>query len=800
MLELISVEVENFRSFSAATFYPLGLGQGMTAINGPNGSGKSSLATHALLWALYGITPDGVPVKAMRRQGSTEEVRASVTFRHDGQEICVSRYLKGKNDTTIARIIVDGIEQTNISARTAASWVTRRLGVDAEGFATAFVIRQKEVDALVRARPAERRALIERLAGIHHMSAALSQARERARTAQAMVSALGEVPALEDLEAAEEAALRDYATAQTALARAQEEEASARKDYERARERAKEVEEIARAISRFEAKAAVLQEKIRNAEDESRRLSDQVEAADLLPDAEAALARAEEEVRALEETLRAADIAVADAERDNAAAADCEKRVRELESELNELDAASAEVRVLADSESELRAAADQALSDVQDAVSRLGGIEAEVSRLTASLALLETSSNGSDANCPTCSSPLESPAELIAHLNNDLGTAESERERGLAQLSHLEEAASHARHRLSEAQKAQAAASASDESIKRLTLRLERAREEMHRAFDRAESSAEAAHDALKAKEVAGERLPDARQETAAAATALRKAQAAQDATTRLEVLRAETRRYRESLDQEMAVAAPLQDQLAGESVDALRKTVEDLLERSLTATTIANDAKTHCHMCQRDAEEASHRLTLGRESQERRLMAETQAEQAQHLAAALEEFRRDRVARLAPELSEVASDLVMVMTDGRYSAIELDEDFTPVVTEAETGLERPAAWLSGGEESAVALALRIAIGEVVAGQRGGLLVLDEVLTAQDQARRSATMRAIRALPRQVVTINHVSEATDMVDLVAAVVPEGEGGSRIEQFAPTAATEVSDLALVTSD
>ena len=69
MLELVNVELTNFRSFANANFSPLGMGQGMTAINGANGSGKSSL-THGIVWALYGITPDGVPVKALRKQGS----------------------------------------------------------------------------------------------------------------------------------------------------------------------------------------------------------------------------------------------------------------------------------------------------------------------------------------------------------------------------------------------------------------------------------------------------------------------------------------------------------------------------------------------------------------------------------------------------------------------------------------------------------------------------------------------------------------------------------------------------------
>jgi exonuclease SbcC len=120
------------------------------------------------------------------------------------------------------------------------------------------------------------------------------------------------------------------------------------------------------------------------------------------------------------------------------------------------------------------------------------------------------------------------------------------------------------------------------------------------------------------------------------------------------------------------------------------------------------------------------------------------------------------------------------------------LDEDFTPILTEAATGLQRPTAWLSGGEESAVSLALRIAIGEVVSGQHAGLLVLDEVLTAQDPARRASVMSAIRALnARQVITINHVSEATDMVDLVTYVVPSPDGGSTLELSSEDSAEDI---------
>ena len=59
--------------------------------------------------------------------------------------------------------------------------------------------------------------------------------------------------------------------------------------------------------------------------------------------------------------------------------------------------------------------------------------------------------------------------------------------------------------------------------------------------------------------------------------------------------------------------------------------------------------------------------------------------------------------------------------------------------------------------------------------------MILDEVLTAQDEQRRQATMAAIRELPGlQPIVINHVSEATDMVDLVLDVVPDEINGSTV--------------------
>jgi exonuclease SbcC len=175
---LESIRIRNFRAISEVTFQPLQ--DGITGIIGQNGAGKSTLL-YATVWALYGVRPPDTNVANLRREGSTGECSVSVVFRHLGQSVEVIRELRtsGKTNNTIVAIYVDGIPQTNAaSVSSADAWIQSRLGVDSNGFMTAFVVMQKELDELVKARPAERKALIERLAGIDKINGALRLARD----------------------------------------------------------------------------------------------------------------------------------------------------------------------------------------------------------------------------------------------------------------------------------------------------------------------------------------------------------------------------------------------------------------------------------------------------------------------------------------------------------------------------------------------------------------------------------------------------------------------------------------------
>ncbi|MBC9705840.1 MAG: AAA family ATPase, partial [Enterococcus sp.] len=133
---LKSIEVKNWKTFTEATLNVEN--QGLTGIVGQNGSGKSSFVD-AILWCLFGYQPKDVNKASLRRRKSDptkDETRVRVTFTHAGQTIEVFREMKTKRHTVTAGVFLDGKEVVVATGGTTEDWVTKRLGMDAEGFRT----------------------------------------------------------------------------------------------------------------------------------------------------------------------------------------------------------------------------------------------------------------------------------------------------------------------------------------------------------------------------------------------------------------------------------------------------------------------------------------------------------------------------------------------------------------------------------------------------------------------------------------------------------------------------------------
>lgn len=784
MIELVTVELTNFRSFSHGVFEPLGVGQGMTAINGANGMGKSSVV-HGIVWALYGITPDGVRVSALRRQDSEGDTEVKVTLRHDGQTIIVTRAIRGRNDTTVASIEVDGVEQTNVSSKTATNWIVNRFGLDAEAFLTAFVVRQKELDSLVRARPAERRKTIERLAGIERMSKALELARTDARVAQKSYDAL---PPIQDSQvlnsekdqlAAEIAELvAEKTTLESKLAEDKNKLDLASNDFATAKKLSQSKTEIANKLSLEESRLADLDAKVAEAS----------KLAELAVNSEALVAEQTE----VDSKLSNIALVIEDARKSKEQFDRAHEKIEKLDSaiaaltvnkETIEEDLKNApSMKELSNTGDTLRTELTSHEEKEATLIADKGAARGEWDRLKKAIDTLSAHSHedSEHAKCPTCNTDILDVEILIASLNSSLLEVENKGKQINSNLVELQ----------SQIADLKAAILENDNSLRRVNSFEEELSEINSELGDYVSQREELSEtiDSLSANDIDINGLKEEEQELSARQkqliAELAKLENAINAKKSLPDLKSALVEKMSHVEELSAELEETSNELEKYDIAELEETVNSLSAAYQAASDTVREASTNITILNnklKTVDSALENIVL-EEVRRKDLLAEVEAKTT--AATTLDEFRRDRLARLTPELSEVASDFVSRMTDGKYTSVMLDEDFTPILTDA-SGAERPVAWLSGGEESAVALALRVAIGEVLAGQRGGLLVLDEALTAQDSSRRQSTMGAIRVLPRQVITINHVSEATDMVDLVAEIVVADDGGSTIQEMVP---------------
>ena len=151
--------------------------------------------------------------------------------------------------------------------------------------------------------------------------------------------------------------------------------------------------------------------------------------------------------------------------------------------------------------------------------------------------------------------------------------------------------------------------------------------------------------------------------------------------------------------------------------------------------------------------------------------------------------DLRGELNATLRPDLSDLASSFLRDLTNGRYTELELDEDYgTTLLDDGD-----PKAVISGGEEDVANLALRLAISQMIAeraGQPLSLLVLDEIFGSLDEDRRLAVVDLLRSLADrfpQVILITHIDSVRDGFDRVIRVgldVTRGVATARDEPLA----------------
>ena len=188
-MEFRRLRLAGFKSFVEPV--ELRIEPGLTGVVGPNGCGKSNLL-EALRW----VMGEGSP-KSMRSGGMDDVIFAGTSARPARSFAQVTLALAGAagEEVEVSRKIERGAgSDYRVNGRDTRAQDVRLLFADsATGAHSPAIVGQGRISAIIAAKPAERRMLLEEAAGIAGLHVRRREAEIRLRAAEANVARLDDV-------------------------------------------------------------------------------------------------------------------------------------------------------------------------------------------------------------------------------------------------------------------------------------------------------------------------------------------------------------------------------------------------------------------------------------------------------------------------------------------------------------------------------------------------------------------------------------------------------------------------------
>jgi exonuclease SbcC len=779
-----SVRLENFRQHADSTIrFDLGL----TGVIGPNGSGKSTVL-EAIAWALYGMPAARGSRDGIRsiRAAARSPVNVELDFELGGHRY---RVLRGLNS---AELYLDGgVVPIANSITSVTELLRRRLGMTREEFFNTYFTGQKELASMASMKAVERAQFLSRVLGYERLRSAQALIRQRkseitaessglqqgmpdpdyvertlAQASDRLTSAVrradaaaggrdGATRALEELLPRWNAAQRDRERLRQANASLD----VARTAHEAAQRELNRIERDLLSVTSARAELELLHEQILPLEALRGRLADLDE-----------LARLDGRRRALIESQSslAAELSALAERRTQLASAPA--------LELEERTHVEKRMGELREAERQLQAAHAEWTQDKQEAETRIEQLQAQFRELREQREKLVEL--GEDGICPTCSRPLGT------HFRSFLETLDE-------QMQDITVDGRYYRGRIEQLRQLPADVHAAEELRRSTHVALVEHERRLAQLGAEVQELGSVGQDmgikeARLAEMIAElEFLPleydaVAHQEVR---SAIERLVPVEGLTLRLSGMLEREPQLLQERDAAHARVAAMDVQVAQITAD-----VEGMKHVEALYAALAAEFERHSALLRgaeleavaAEGELSSARAAMAPAEHARDELARTQARLREftlgrllheELDSSFSDIRRELNQQLRPEISEIASSYLSDLTDGRYSELELDDQYNIVVLE--DGIPKPV--ISGGEEDLANLVLRLAISQMIAeraGQPFSLLVLDEVFGSLDEERRLSVVDLLRGLADrvpQVLLITHI-ESVPMLDRMIRV------------------------------
>ncbi len=778
------LRLQNFRQHADTE---IRLGAGLTGIIGPNGAGKSTLL-EAIAFAMYGVPAVRGNRDSLRRRNAEPRAPVAVEL-----EFALGPHnYKVVRTLTKAELFQDGAgEPIANSLATVTERVTRLLGMVRDEFFNTYFTGQKELAVMADLSGPARADFLNRVLGYERLRAAQNLLKEERTGLRSRIATLEQSLHDPAVLAAEEKAAVDHlnaAEAETKSADAALQEADAK--VADARPRWEQAQSLRERVSVLEADLKLAEHRASDAREKfvalDMQMAQALAAKTKLEEIEPKVAPLAGLKQELDQLDRLADLArtrmgaVSTLQELRKQRGGVTQRLAELATEAA-LAEATARVNALNEQRLVLRSRAEELraswVRDRQDAESTLRALLNEHKDLVEQRERLEAA--GMEGDCPTCGRPLGDKHE---HVLDFLGR----------KVEEVTGNGKYYRQRQEQLKQEPSDLAALEAQLKELEADLGRAIGQRGKRDTEVHQRPGLEEEGRKLDvRIAELEATIAGPETAYDAERHR---AVREQVRTLEPLAAEAIRLREAAGRAEALvqeahAADQQSSLLEAEVKRRKQELESI-GFSAAGFATAKEAKESAERAQQEAQRRLDRAKLAwdnalaerrrvQQKRDERAVREAEVKQArrdlllrEELDRAFTDLRADLNAQLRPELSEVGSGFLRDLSRGRYSDLELDEDYR--VALLEDGEVKPV--ISGGEEDIVNLALRLAISQMIADRAGqplSLLVLDEVFGSLDEERRTAVVDLLRGLGDrfpQVILITHVDQLREGFDRVVRV------------------------------
>jgi exonuclease SbcC len=800
-MKILSIAITNLRlhADTRITLAP----RGVTGIVGANATGKSTVL-EALLWSFFGATATRGTKESLRWHGAPARRGASVVieFSIGGK---LYRLERGESTAKLTEAGTGTVLAEGTSAVT--DFVPKILGMSYDEFRASFMCSQKDLARLTSMGGTERTAFIRQVLGVGKIDTGLADCRKRKNALESKVEGMGaglgeREPLAADVLEADKA----FVTRQAGLG-----DAKAKRDL--ASNEAQDAEALFRGSEKLKEEhaeltrtAATARQGIAHADSEIVRLTaaeaSQVVAAekvaeeqpliDALPglrNEHKALVEAKAYISGKATLTERVEQLTADIAHEREVIADAQNQIDFYDAD--EHQASSKRFWAAREKFEALRGSRIQSAANLR-AEGRSYDVQADNLRKQVD-ALREL---GTESACPTCTRPLGKGFDSVVGNLNEQANAFAEKE---ADCFRQEQGLQTPPDDEIEAEVASDAAEAELEvwiTRERDAARAQVAVVQRSAAIEKMEAEIEAATARLDALPAAGfdeERYVAVCSEIQVLENKDRALLSFRSAAGQLEHTRSEIVRWQAAGNEDARAAEEATRAAAALGFDEERHL--EAVYRHNRANEAAGEARTEVARLTEAVKAAHDRFRAAQDAlvayddrADALRVVRDELRRHERAADVLADFRVSVAGVIRPELEELMSGFVATLTDGRHESVTLSEDFTPTLQEA--GI--PTEIVSGGTEDVAALALRLAISQMIAERAGHpleLLILDEPFGSLDEVRRGNVLSLIRRLSgvfEQVIVISHVAETRDSVDHVIELEHDVAGGMARVVSAPS--------------